>query len=461
MMLAISRRSKLIQTFWLFWSFNHRGIHNCILGPTLLDLQLLLQKDLNALSYLFFASGLGSMLGSLAAGFLASRFDNRLQLFLSLMVGSVSIAAIPQVQHIYYMYFMVFVFGLTRGLVVCFVMQICGELWDKKGPPFHFVACGTSAGAILAPLIAKPFLCPYQTVPTNSFNETTSMSLPNSTSLVNVLDSIITEQGVGMNTVCTAEDTRVQWAFLVLGCYMLPAALSQLYYWLLYRAVRLQHGTKTPEYVELNHEEETKFEFKLIHLVFFLALSLMYILLSSLPATYSAILTVYGVQGPLRMSKDDMVTMTSLFWVGSLICRLSSGFYTRRFTNFQVIAAHLAGLAVVGIIFVSLASRFPIALWILTPIVGYFSAPYLAGVLAWVTDFLQLHPKITSLCFLASGAGNMLFPFFGGILFNEYGSYSYLYLIFSIMITMGLTYACLVSLSKALPLSRDKSYDHD
>ncbi|XP_046551106.1 major facilitator superfamily domain-containing protein 4B-like [Haliotis rubra] len=399
------------------------------------------------------------MLGALAAGFLASRFDHRLQLFLSLAVGCVTVAAIPQVHNLFYMYFMVFVFGLTRGLVVCFVMQICGELWEKKGPPFQFVACGTSVGAILAPLIAKPFLCPYQTAPTDSVNQSTSLSLTNSTSLVHVLDSIISEQGVGMNTECTAEDTRVQWAFLVLACYMLPAALSQLYYWLFYRAIRLQQVAKTPDYVELDHQEE--FKFKPIHLVFFFALCVMYILLSSLPATYSAILTVYGVTGPLRMSKDDMVTMTSLFWLGSLVCRLLSGFYTRRFSNFQVITAHLSGLVVVGIIFVSLGSRFPVALWILSPTVGYFSAPYLAGVLAWVTDFLHLHPKITSLCFLASGAGNMLFPFFGGILFNDYGPYTYLYLIFSIMLGIAVTYACLASLSKALPLSKDRSNDHD
>ncbi|XP_067668725.1 sodium-dependent glucose transporter 1A-like [Haliotis asinina] len=459
MMTAISRRSKLIQTFWLFWAFNHRGIHNCILGPTLLDLQLLLQKDLDALAYLFFSSGLGSMLGALAAGFLAPKFDNRLQLFLSLAVGCVSVAAIPQVHNLFYMYFMVFVFGLTRGLVVCFVMQICGELWEKKGPPFQFVACGTSVGAILAPLIAKPFLCPYQTDPVDSVNQSKPLSLTNSTSLVHVWDSIISEQGAGMNTECTAEDTRVQWAFFVLACYMLPATLSQLYYWLFYRAIRLQQVAKTPEYVELDHQEE--FKFKPIYLVFFFALFVMYILLSSLPATYSAILTVYGVTGPLRMSKDDMVTMTSLFWLGSLVCRLSSGFYTRRFSNFQVITAHLAGLVVVGIIFVSLGSRYPVALWILSPTIGYFSAPYLAGVLAWVTDFLHLHPKITSICFLASGAGNMLFPFFGGLLFNDYGSYTYLYLIFSIMLGMAVTYACLSSLAKVLPQSKDKSIDHD
>ncbi|XP_048257289.1 sodium-dependent glucose transporter 1-like [Haliotis rufescens] len=310
----VSRRSKLIQTFWLFWAFNHRGIQTSFLGPTLLDLQLLLQKDLNALSYLFFACGLGSMLGALAAGVLASRFDLRLQLFLSLMVGSASLAAIPQVHHIVYVYIMVFVTGTTSGLVICFVMLLCGELWERKGPPFHFVACGMSTGAIIAPLIAKTFLSSRQPVRSDSFSNLTNALSVNATSIGTVLVSIISQQDK------QDEDTRVQWAFFVIGCCILPAGLSQLYYWLVYRSEGTKKKTESSEYTELNHHQ--LFKWKPIFVAFYVNLFVMYFLISALPVTYSSILTVYGVQGPLHMAKAYMLTMTSLFFIGSLSSRI-------------------------------------------------------------------------------------------------------------------------------------------
>ncbi|XP_067668712.1 sodium-dependent glucose transporter 1-like isoform X2 [Haliotis asinina] len=138
-----SRRSKLIETLWLFWAFNHRGIQNSILGPTILDLQLLLKEDLRALSYLFFANGLGSMLGALAAGFLAPRFNLRIQLCLSLMVGSASLVAVPHVHYIVYMYTMVFILGTTSGLLRCLFAERCGKRQDQR---FSLLPVGCQQG---------------------------------------------------------------------------------------------------------------------------------------------------------------------------------------------------------------------------------------------------------------------------------------------------------------------------
>ncbi|XP_071092550.1 major facilitator superfamily domain-containing protein 4B-like [Haliotis cracherodii] len=439
----VSRRSKLIQTFWLFLAFNHRGIQTSFLGPTLLDLQLLLQKDLNSLSYLFFACGLGSMLGALAAGFLASRFDLRLQLFLSLMVGSVSLAAIPQVHHIVYVYIMVFVTGTTSGLVICFVMLLCGELWERKGPPFHFVTCGMSTGAIITPLIARSFLSSRQPVRSDSLSNLTNALSVNATSIGTVLESIISQQDM------QDEDTQVQWALFVLGCCILPAGLSQLYYWLVYRSEGSKKKTESAEYTKLNHHE--LFKLKPIFVAFYVSLFVMYFLISALPVTFSAILTVYGVQGPLHMAKANMLTMTSLFFIGSLSSRIISIFLTRQFTNYQIIITHLSGLVAFSIIFVSLGNRYPMVVWLFSATAGYLSGPCFAGVLAWVTDILSLHPKVTSLCFLCSGAGITLSPFLGGLLYDWYGALSYLYLIFSLIVGMGLMFSCMTVISKALP----------
>ncbi|XP_046551107.1 major facilitator superfamily domain-containing protein 4B-like [Haliotis rubra] len=403
-----SRRSKLIETFWLFWAFNHRGIQNSILGPTILDLQLLLKKDLSALSYLFFANGLGAMLGALAAGFLASRFNLRLQLFLSLMVGSVSLAAIPQVHHIVYMYIMVFILGTTSGLVITFVMLICGKMWERRGPAFHFVACGMSTGAIIAPLLSNPFLCLNKTV-LKDVNLTNALPL-NSTRMGSVLKAVIPLQLRSQKTMCTADDTSVQWAFFVLGCCMLTAGLSQLYYWFVHRDEKAQQETKSSEYVEL----DPLGQLTPASVVFYISLCLMYFSLSSLPATFASLLTIYGVTGPLHVAKGTMTTITALFFIGSLSSRFISVFLTRVFTNYQVLITHLSGLVIVGIVFVSLGNRYTLVVWLCSISAGYLSGPFFAGVLAWVTDVLSMHSKVTSLCFLFSGAGIMLSPFAGG-----------------------------------------------
>ncbi|XP_067668703.1 major facilitator superfamily domain-containing protein 4B-like isoform X1 [Haliotis asinina] len=436
-----SRRSKLIETLWLFWAFNHRGIQNSILGPTILDLQLLLKEDLRALSYLFFANGLGSMLGALAAGFLAPRFNLRIQLCLSLMVGSASLVAVPHVHYIVYMYTMVFILGTTSGLVITFAMLICGKMWEKTGPAFQFVACGMSTGAIITPLISKPFLCLNKTLAKDSY--LTNVLPFNSSRMESVLKSVSPLQLRSQNTMCTADDTNVQWAFFVLGCCTLTAGLSQLYYWFVRRDEK-QPETKPPEYVELDHYGQLT----PACVFFYISLCVMYFSLSSLSATFASLLTIYGVTGPLHIAKGTMATITALFFIGSLSSRFISVFLTRVFTNYQVLITHLSGLVVVGIVFVGLGNRYPLVVWLCSFSSGYLSGPVFPGVLAWVTEVLTVHSKITSLCFLCSGAGIMLSPFVGGLLCHAFGAISFLYLVLSMVIGMGLMFSSLTVILK-------------
>ncbi|XP_067664635.1 major facilitator superfamily domain-containing protein 4A-like [Haliotis asinina] len=157
--MSLTRFSKICETFWMTWAFFIVGINYSILGPTLLDLQLILKQDLETLSTIPLSSGIGETLGMFLALALSKCGHKRLQLGIALLMASIVFPVIPLVPHFIYVDVMFGLVGLISGIPSCFLMDVCSELWKDKGTSFQFILVGSSLGAIVTPLIVEPFLC--------------------------------------------------------------------------------------------------------------------------------------------------------------------------------------------------------------------------------------------------------------------------------------------------------------
>ncbi|XP_067665677.1 major facilitator superfamily domain-containing protein 4B-like [Haliotis asinina] len=151
--------SKICETVWMAWAFFVVGINYSILGPTLLDLQLILKQDLETLSTIPLSSGVGETLGMFLALALSKYGHKRLQLGIALLLASVVFTLIPVVPSFIYVDIMFALVGFISAIPSCFLIDVCSELWEDKGTAFQFILVGSSLGAIVTPLIVEPFLC--------------------------------------------------------------------------------------------------------------------------------------------------------------------------------------------------------------------------------------------------------------------------------------------------------------
>ncbi len=90
---------------------------NGIIGPTLMDLQMITGSTMTQMTYIFFAQGAGFIVGILLACILEKCINTRLIMTGSLLIGCIVNFALPWGTIFYYLAAMFFILGLAKGLV--------------------------------------------------------------------------------------------------------------------------------------------------------------------------------------------------------------------------------------------------------------------------------------------------------------------------------------------------------
>lgn len=96
-----------------------QGVSDSLIGPSLLELQSLLQVDLRQLNYIVLSTGLGDFVGAILAGLLANTCACDLRLAVSVFLGTLSVALSAVVANYYYVLTLFTLQGFLRGFVYC------------------------------------------------------------------------------------------------------------------------------------------------------------------------------------------------------------------------------------------------------------------------------------------------------------------------------------------------------
>ena len=89
-----------------------------ILGPALLDLQMIFDVELHTMGTIFFVNGIGYAVGGILGGLVANRLNYHLVFALAGMLSSASLAVAPWIQHVaVFIPFTGGILGLTCGLI--------------------------------------------------------------------------------------------------------------------------------------------------------------------------------------------------------------------------------------------------------------------------------------------------------------------------------------------------------
>ncbi|XP_067664598.1 sodium-dependent glucose transporter 1A-like isoform X2 [Haliotis asinina] len=424
------RKTRIIETIWLFWAFHLVGFVNGIIGPTLLDLQHFVRATLTQMTYIFFLQGAGFIIGIVVAFGLERCLSTRLVMTGSLLLGCMVNFALPWGTVFYYLATMFFIMGMAKGLVDYAAMSISNQLWPgEKGAPFQFVTLGAGIASFLAPFIATPFLANGP-----SAGDMFSGKINNHTSQSPVCIE-------GDQSQCNTE-SHVQYAYVCIGILSIPPVFAFAHY----------HRKRCSEplitYEEFQHTERGSYSTR--HYVFFILLFLFHIPVFGILLAYGDLLTPYGVTIGLHLSKSHMAIMTSVFWGCFLLGRLINLCFSGCLSNFVLICLNFVGLVISCGVLIALGDKYEVALWMGTAALGIFTSPYLPMVLAWGADYVQLTGGIITACLVASGLGEILVPFITGQSFVTYSPMVLMYVISGTVAYEIVTFLFLVICSREL-----------
>ncbi|XP_046583939.1 sodium-dependent glucose transporter 1-like [Haliotis rubra] len=306
------RATRVVETVWLFWAFHFVGFVNGILGPTLLDLKEIVRSSMEEMSYIFFVRGAGFVVGVVLSYVLEQCMSTRLILTCSLLIGCTVQFALPYGTVFYCLAVAFFIMGVTAGIINNVTISICNKLWpEKKGVPFQFVVVGSGIGSFLAPFLATPFLA-------NTDSSDDDLWITNTT-IADHLRSYVN----GTQSHTPLDQSRVQYVYMIAGLICVPPVFAFTYY---------HWKRKSNPLINYENIQQTDKQLYSLRTVIFIALLCFYhITVRGVVLAYGDLLTPYGVDVGLHLSKFRMAMMTSIFWgcflLGKILNLLLSDFF--------------------------------------------------------------------------------------------------------------------------------------
>ncbi|KAK7092101.1 major facilitator superfamily domain-containing protein 4A-like isoform X2 [Littorina saxatilis] len=460
MLADAEHRSKLYETFWLFWVFVLVGFDNGILGPCLPDLQASVGASLEGMSYVFFVQGTGALLGNVLGFALERRFDRRLLMGIYILLGSATNIAIPLVPKFYYLLGLFLLQGVTKGLADFGAMSLCNILWEKdKALPFQFIVVGAGISTFISPFLAQPFIDDsLLSLPPSVRSSISSESCPgkhiskqNRTQLMTIYEEAKAKFLSNTTQVLTSSSIKydIRWPFVIVGCVSAPAALAFFYFYVRRRdRVEDEHSVEinvsvdqdsptNPERQLLRPEKrKTKCDQPNTVLLFRILIIVLNIPVFGLLLTFADLLTTIGMTSPLCMTAVEASYLNTVLWGAAMIGRAVSALTLACVPMFLQLLLCSFALVAMGTVLVASPRSNVVALWFGTAGVGLFATPSMPGFIAWSGDYAPITPFFMNLCLCAAGVGEMLLPFVGGQLMAAFGSPALMLFALVIMIAM-------------------------
>lgn len=309
--------------------------------------------------------------------------------------------------------------GLAGGLIGSGANLFLIQLWGKENPPFlqalHF---SYGVGALLAPLIAKPFLLPL-----NPGDDRRSSHVPlNGTSM----PAHEIEYAPG--------DVMLMYPYgIVAACHMIPIGIFIMLYRL--HPVTDQHPSRVVvvnmpldadrrEKGAITDKREMRLEaagvesspspaatpstfWKKVMIAFILVFALCSY---GIELTYGSYLTTFAVKSASHLDKGTGAYMTSLYWTVFTFFRLSTIFYIDYIGPESNIMMNVTLIIVSNILIFPFADNSPLCLWIGTFFMGIGNSSIFASIFGFIENYFPVSNKVASALMVSSFCGEFVFP---------------------------------------------------
>lgn len=312
-------------------------------------------------------------------------------------------------------------------------------MWrEKSASPMHAIHMGFGIGALFAPLIANPFLAVLQFSPDNS----TLTGVENNSTLIQENVTNLETVQYGSETYYIIRESQVHLAYVTIGIIAFVISLPFLIF-PIYKCVT--NYEEKHEYYDVDdkitREEVSPKTFRqlvnpatyaagsLKYGLFVFAWTLLYFInLVGGEQLFGNFIRTFSVD-ELKFARDEASFLDTTFWasftVGRFLGSLLSNYITIKRLFPLDIAVNLIAVTLLNIF--STSSH--LALWAFTIVVGITIAPLYPAAMSYVNTQIQVGGVVLTLTVFATGAGDFLYVWLAGHLYDTYGPRTVLYAI--------------------------------
>ena len=316
---------------------------------------------------------------------------------------------------------------ICLSLLIAAGQRILLEMWrEKAASPMHAIHMGFGIGALSAPLIANPFLAVLQFTDQN----TTST------------ESTLVPISYGSETYYVVEESRVHLAYVTIGVISFVLSLP----FFVYPVVNCikQHQNKNEYYnvEDIGGREDVSprtlkqllnpatyadgsFKYGLFVCIWIL---LYFINLVGGEQLFGNFIRTFSVD-QLKFSRNEASFLDTAFW-GSFTVGRFLGAVLAHCINIKILFPVDVIINLIAVTFLDIFStNSHMALWIFTALVGATIAPLYPAAMSYTNTQIQVGGIVITIVVFATGAGDFLYVWLAGHLYDTYGPRTVLYAI--------------------------------
>ena len=304
-------------------------------------------------------------------------------------------------------------------------------MWgEKSASPMHAIHMGFGIGALFAPIVANPFLAVLQFSADNTTTTGSSFSTPSSVRY-------------GSETYYIIRESRVHLAYITIGIITFVISLPFFIY-PIYKCITNYDGKH--EYYDVDGgtvKQEVMTPKSVKHLInpaSYAAGSFKYGLFVFIWTTFYFINLVGGEQlfgnfirtfsvDQLKFARDEASYLDTVFWGSFTIGRFLGSLLSHCIKIETLFPLDI----VINLIAVTLLDIFStdshLALWAFTIVVGLSIAPLYPAAMSYINTQIQVGGIVLIVTTFATGAGDFLYVWLAGHLYDTYGPRTVLYAI--------------------------------
>lgn len=389
-----TNHNQLGYTLAYFGSFVLLGMAASALGPSLPWLAERTGSEIGTIGFLFTATSLGYMLGSLGGGRGYDRLPGHRLLPLAILITGAGLAAVPYIGSLAALTPLMFFLGLSQG-----VLDVGGNLllvWvhrARSAPFLNGLHFSFGLGAMLIPFIVTQALERSGSIAPAFWFMTIYSAFP-----ALMLFRLASPARPGKSTPPNPARDELQFAEAIDG--------------------------------EYSAEARPAVSWRLVALI-----SLVFFLYVGAEGGFGAWIFTYTTRVGLG-SVTSAGLLTSAFWGGLMFGRLAIIPFSNRLRPETVIVVDFIACAA-ALLLILLLPASQIALWIGALTFGFFNGPIFPTLLAFAERRMTMSGDASRWFFVGTGAGGMSIPWLLGQLFASAGAQSVMWAIL-IAIVLGL-----------------------
>lgn len=414
-------RLNLLRTFILYYGLFCHGTGLAILGPSLLDLQMITGAELYQVTYVIVGRAAGLGVGSLLNIYFSKKNKPEVLLALAFLNASITEASIPHCKDVWVMVTTIVSNGFFFGIVESTGTIYLISMWKKQCAPFlqafHF---SFGLGALVAPLYTRCFLARGP------------------------IDS-------------KSRETNVFMAYAINGALMLSVSFC-------FMCLRFFIGSHVISSTDADTSDQSSNKsrgeigpslaqrlakcFVCISGMFFI------FLYCGVEISVGSFLSPFAVNSQLHLSTQTAALMSSVYWSAFTFARLGAIVYLSFISVLSSLLISFAFIALSNVFLFVYGDTLEWALWTGIVLNGIGLSAIWASLFAYISQFMPCTNTLTSLLICAACVGECVMPIITSIFISSnVNTFQWIVLVSSVLMILAFAFlSTLLGLFKRISL---------